>query len=148
MCVQNLFRTRYEWLIHTVSKACKSFWKDLLVCRGKEKLALLNDTEDYDFEDDVQEAKELKEAKQSKTGLLRRRGKKGEDYYRRDQQEDSRSSDDEYFDSPPQYPPWVWQAMGMEDPLSLYAIQPGAQQQGFYVDPASMGEHKCLNKHS
>lgn len=120
-----------------MAKAWKKFWKAVCRCR-KERLALLDDVDD-EFEDDLKEAKELKESEVNKKGLRRRKKKKGKNYYRRAQEEDH-SSAEEYFDSPPQYPPWVWQAMGMEDPLSMYAAPPGAEQQGFYVDPASMGK--------
>ncbi|KAL8453385.1 hypothetical protein Emed_000884 [Eimeria media] len=131
-------RTRYEWLKQTVAQSWNLLWRDLSLWRGEEGLGLLGAEDDLHFEDDLKEARELKLAQKSKQGLRRRTKKEGKDYYRRERDEDASSSADEYFDSPPQYPTWVWEAMGLEDPLRLYAAQPGSQYQGIYVDPASM----------
>ncbi|CDJ48140.1 hypothetical protein EBH_0019300 [Eimeria brunetti] len=92
-----------------------------------------------EFEDDIREARELKAMENKKKGLRNRR-KSGSNYYRRESKGDSHSVSDEYSDAPPQYPPWVWQAIGIEDPLSLYAAQPTVER-GFYVDPASMEKY-------
>lgn len=116
------------------------FWKGCSSCWKKDKLTFVGDADGYEFEDDLEEAKELKKSEKNKKGLRRRKKKKDKGYYRREEEEDIHSSAEEFFDSPPQYPPWVWQAMGMEDPLSVYAASPGAEQQGFYVDPGSMGK--------
>ncbi|CDJ36405.1 uncharacterized protein EMH_0083490 [Eimeria mitis] len=130
---KGLFRTRYEWLRYALTKMWTGFWKALCGCRTKERLEMLAAEE---FEDDMREAKELKALENKKKGLHRRK-KIGSNYYMRDSKEDSHSFSDEDDDTPPQYPPWVWQAIGMEDPLCLYAAQPEVGR-GFYVDPASM----------
>ncbi|KAL8433854.1 hypothetical protein ACSSS7_003570 [Eimeria intestinalis] len=138
---KGVFRTRYEWLTHTAAHSWEVFWRTLRVWSGQERLALLDAEEGVHFEDDLKEAKELKLAQKGKLGLRRRKKKEGKDYYRRERDEDAFSSADEYFDSPPQYPTWVWEAMGLEDPLRAYAAQPGSQRQGIYVDPASMAAY-------
>ena len=133
--IQGLFRTRYEWLRCALTRVWIGLWKAVCTCRTKERLEMLAAEE---FEDDVREAGELKD-RENKKQALRKRKKSGGEYYRCDGEEDSPSIPDEYEDATPQYPPWVWQAIGMEDPLSLYAAQPTLER-GFYVDPASMGK--------
>lgn len=125
-----------------MAKAWKASWEALCRCRRGENLPFFDASSDYEFDDDMQEAKELTESKRKKKMLPKRKKKKGGDYYSRDQEVNSSSSAEEYFDSPPQYPPWVWQTMGMEDPLGMYAVQPGTEQQAFYVDPGNVGEQE------
>ncbi|OEH79303.1 hypothetical protein cyc_05964 [Cyclospora cayetanensis] len=131
---QELFRTRYEWLRHTVPNIWRRFWKAACWCRKEENLALLSEIDE--FEDDCRETKELKELEKRKKGIYKK--KRGKNFYRNDKRKDSHSSAEEYYDTPPQYPPWVWQTIGIDDPTNIYASRNGAQAQDFYVDPTSM----------
>ncbi|KAL8440046.1 hypothetical protein Efla_004030 [Eimeria flavescens] len=132
-----VFRTRYEWLKHTMVHRWRAFWKALWAWRGRENLALLDGDDEVNFADDIMENKELKKRRSGNSALRKRRTTRGKAYYKHQHADDALSSEAEYYDSPPQYPSWVWQAMGIEDPFSLHATQ-GKQHQGFYVDPASM----------
>ncbi|CDI87402.1 hypothetical protein, conserved [Eimeria praecox] len=104
-------------------------------------VALLDDSDTFGLDDDIEEARELKEKKMAKRRPKPLGKKKGKDFYRRELHEDEgRSSEEEDGGLPPQYPPWVWNAIGMEDPRNKYALQTG-EKQGFYVDPASLGAY-------
>ncbi|XP_026194279.1 uncharacterized protein LOC34623561 [Cyclospora cayetanensis] len=90
------------------------------------------------LEDDVEETKELKELQMKKKGS-RRRIKRGIDYYRSKQQdEESQSSASEYYKTPTEYPSWVWQTMGIENPPKIRNNLHNVRN--MYVDPASKGE--------
>lgn len=108
-------------------------------CWKSQTVVLLDEGADHVVDDDIKEARELKEKKMARRRLHRSIKNKGKDFYRREQYEEGElSSVEEDDDLPPQYPPWVWNALGMEDPRSKYASRAG-EEQGFYVDPASIG---------
>lgn len=111
------------------------FWKEVCRCRSKEKLEILAEDE---FEDDIREAQELKASKERKKGE-QKRATSHEHYCRHATKEETHSSAEEFYESPPQYPSWVWNEIGMKDPLSIYAANSGTEN-CFYVDAASMGK--------
>ncbi|CDJ36954.1 hypothetical protein, conserved [Eimeria tenella] len=133
---QGLFRTRYEWFRYALKKMWMGFWKEVCRCRSKEKLEILAEDE---FEDDIREAQELKASEERKKGQ-QKRTTSDEHYCRRATKEETRSSAEEFYESPPQYPSWVWNEIGMKDPLSIYATNSGTDN-AFYVDAASMAEY-------
>ncbi|CDJ36378.1 uncharacterized protein EMH_0082190 [Eimeria mitis] len=138
---QDVFRTRYEWLVHSVKSGCTGFWKAVTGCWKTQRVALLDEPANHGLDDDIEEARKLKEKKKAKRRLRFLGKKKGKDFYRREQhEEEERSSVEEDDNSPPQYPPWVWNVIGMEDPRNKYAFQSGDERE-FYVDPASIGAY-------
>ncbi|CDJ48142.1 hypothetical protein, conserved [Eimeria brunetti] len=138
---QEVFRTRFEWFVHGLRAGCAAFWKAMIGCWKTQKVALLDESANYVLDDDIKEARELREKKMAKGTLHRVNKRKGKDFYRRERREEEEEpSVEEDNCSPPQYPPWVWNAIGMEDPRSKYGLQTGGEQ-AFYVDPASIGTY-------
>lgn len=102
-------------------------------------MSVLEEESHEGFHDDVEEAAASKKEKTSKKFRSRWR-EKGKDPIEREQHAEKKHlSVEEDDDSPPQYPSWVWQAMGMEDPINMYSVGSG-EKKSFYVDPASVGE--------
>lgn len=136
---QQVFRTRYEWLVHNVKYGCLAFWKAMIGFWRAQTVALPADGANYGLDDDVEEARELKSKRKVKRRSALANKKKGEDFYRREHNEEEEPSSIEADNaSPPYYPPWVWSAIGMQDPRDKYGLQTG-EGQGFYVDPGSIG---------
>ncbi|OEH77876.1 hypothetical protein cyc_07631 [Cyclospora cayetanensis] len=135
--IEDLFPTRYEWLRHSVATSWTAVRKGLFSSWKGHKLSLLTETNRNGLEDDVEETKELKELQMKKKGS-RRRIKRGIDYYRSKQQdEESQSSASEYYKTPTEYPSWVWQTMGIENPPKIRNNLHNVRN--MYVDPASKG---------
>lgn len=121
-----------------MANAWRSTWEEMSDCFKRPLQP--EGIDEGEFKDDREEAKELKEKDLSKKGLRRRnkRYNKKKDKSVLPVDLDATADDDNNL--PPQYPPWVWETMGMADPVGLYSAHPGEQQGHFYVNPESMGE--------
>ncbi|CDJ36956.1 hypothetical protein, conserved [Eimeria tenella] len=137
---QDLFQTRYEWLRHAMASGCSSFWTALRGCWKPQRISVLEEESHEGFQDDVEEAAASKKERTNKKFRSRWR-EKGKDPIEREQHAEKKHlSIEEDDDSPPQYPSWVWQAMGMEDPINMYSLGSG-EKKSFYVDPASVDSY-------